>query len=139
VHHIDQLAAKRVLNKYFVREVDTPRSSPLTFEADGFYAVLREKVLLAVGRRHVTGTTPRMIALQMALFLLHIAFALSAILLPSLSCLFVSAVLLAHLAVATHNFFHQVCATSLAFFFLCSFFMRCSLRRRIIGECISSI
>lgn len=42
-HHLSE-KARQILPKYFVRQAKTKRNSPFTFEKDGFYMKLREKV-----------------------------------------------------------------------------------------------
>ncbi|KAI9028013.1 hypothetical protein DFJ74DRAFT_765980 [Hyaloraphidium curvatum] len=44
-HHPNiKFVRDKILPKYFVRDADWPRESPLTFEPDGFYSVLRNRV-----------------------------------------------------------------------------------------------
>ncbi|KAI9019130.1 hypothetical protein DFJ74DRAFT_676117 [Hyaloraphidium curvatum] len=43
-HHPGIEAVRKIAEKYYVRDADWPRESPVTFEPDGFYAVLRERV-----------------------------------------------------------------------------------------------
>lgn len=43
-HHIDYKKATAVLTKYVVAEHKSPRNSPCSFDKDGFYFTLREKV-----------------------------------------------------------------------------------------------
>ncbi|KAI9014324.1 hypothetical protein DFJ74DRAFT_682127 [Hyaloraphidium curvatum] len=47
-HHLDIERVRAILNKYRVRDADFPRESPLTFNPDGFYSVLRARALAKV-------------------------------------------------------------------------------------------
>ncbi|XP_026755386.1 cytochrome b5-related protein-like isoform X2 [Galleria mellonella] len=43
-HHLKG-SAEKILPKYFIRKVTTPRNSPFTFEENGFYKTLKAKVM----------------------------------------------------------------------------------------------
>ncbi|XP_025425695.1 cytochrome b5-related protein-like isoform X2 [Sipha flava] len=43
-YHVNAEAAARPLRNYYVRRATSPRTSPFTFEPDGFYNVLRSRV-----------------------------------------------------------------------------------------------
>ena len=41
--HLDIAKARAILNKYFVKDINTPRISMFTFEPDDFYATVRDR------------------------------------------------------------------------------------------------
>lgn len=59
-HHIYQDKLTPYLKKYRVRETKKPRNSKLTFEKDGFYVKLRNKV--AEKLPNIVKTTPKLLS-----------------------------------------------------------------------------
>lgn len=103
-HHISD-RPERILKKYYVRKAKTPRSSPYTFENDGFYRTLKRNVrkeLKCISREN---SSSNIIAdsLLMATFV----FAVLANMYWSLVFAVASGICFGFTLVASHNYTHQ--------------------------------
>lgn len=58
-HHPDIAIARAILKKYYIKDADWPRESPLTFNENDFYAVLRDRVAKVVKEK---GSSPRLLS-----------------------------------------------------------------------------
>ncbi|KAF6207091.1 hypothetical protein GE061_018330 [Apolygus lucorum] len=104
-HHFTE-SARNLLPKFFVRDAETARNSPFTFEENGFYCTLRKRVVEAMkGVKRGPTAQSKMFA---------DFFATATVLLATLAAVresyviaAASAVCLCCVTVVAHNFFHQ--------------------------------
>ncbi|KAK7086141.1 hypothetical protein SK128_017207, partial [Halocaridina rubra] len=100
------LAAERILPKYFVKDINTPRNSPYTFHENGFFRTLKGKVRPVLEK---TGKGPdlRMILIQDGLLISFLTLACAGSLTPSYTLVILAGFILAMTSMCAHNFFHQ--------------------------------
>ncbi|KAK7080234.1 hypothetical protein SK128_017051, partial [Halocaridina rubra] len=100
------LAAEKILPKYFVKDIHTPRNSPYTFHEDGFYRTLKRKVrpiLEKTGR----GPSLGMIIIQDGLLLAFLSLLITGSLSDSYARVILAGFFLSMTCMCAHNFFHQ--------------------------------
>lgn len=105
-HHPNIKAVKQILAKFYVRDADWPRESPLSFEEDGFYSVLRERVNVILKEK---GNGPKNLSKFVgdATALAFIGTSLAAAYKRSVPLALLAGVLGGSLNVMAHNFTHQ--------------------------------
>ncbi|KAB7500081.1 Cytochrome b5-related protein [Armadillidium nasatum] len=97
---------EKILQKYYVKDINRLRNSPFTFHEDGFYKTLKRKVtpiLKSVG----TGPSLSMILIQDSLFAGFLLFSVMAAMKASFLYAVIAGSILSLMANAAHNFFHQ--------------------------------
>ncbi|XP_068219371.1 cytochrome b5-related protein-like [Palaemon carinicauda] len=100
------LTAEKILSKYFVKDIGTPRKSPYTFHENGFFRTFKRKVrpvLEKIGR----GPSRQMLFMQDTLFISFVVLAIFASVSGSYLLGILSGIVLALTVVCSHNFFHQ--------------------------------
>ncbi|XP_068219377.1 cytochrome b5-related protein-like isoform X2 [Palaemon carinicauda] len=100
------LTAEKILSKYFVKDIDTPRNSPYTFHEDGFFRTLKRKVrpvLEKIGQ----GPSRQMLLMQDMLFIGFIGLTICASVIDSKLLVIFAGIVLAMNIMCAHNFFHQ--------------------------------
>lgn len=98
--------AEKLLSKYYVKNISTPRNSPYTFHEDGFYKTFKRKVqpvLKKVGR----GPSWSMVLIQDSIALTFALLLISAAATGSHMLAVIAGVLLTMTGFCAHNFFHQ--------------------------------
>lgn len=103
--HIN-LTAEKILPKFYVKDIDTPRSSPYTFHEDGFFRTLKRKVrpvLEKIGQ----GPNRQMLLLQDGLFTGFVTLTVLASVTESYTLVILAGIVLAMNIMSAHNFFHQ--------------------------------
>ncbi|KAI9034660.1 hypothetical protein DFJ74DRAFT_25962 [Hyaloraphidium curvatum] len=105
-HHVNIEAARAILKKYYVRDADWPRESPITFEPDGFYSVLRGRVFEVVKK---LGNRPKMLskAITDSFAALYLGLSLAAAYRRSVPLAAAAGLFAGMLGIASHNFIHQ--------------------------------
>ncbi|XP_020287163.1 cytochrome b5-related protein isoform X2 [Pseudomyrmex gracilis] len=105
-HHITD-KAERLLPKFFVREVTTPRSVPLTFLPDGFYRKFKKRAAEAL--KNVDFHRPSVVTNLIADSLAIVTFALSfaAAFVHSYAVIIPASLFLTWTVIAGHNYFHM--------------------------------
>ncbi|KAF2892879.1 hypothetical protein ILUMI_13296 [Ignelater luminosus] len=103
-HHISDRPEK-ILKKYYVRKAKTPRSSPYTFENDGFYRTLKRNVrkeLKCISRKNGSSNI-----IADSLLIATFAFAILANMHWSSGFAVASGICFGFTLVASHNYTHQ--------------------------------
>ncbi|KAI9006775.1 hypothetical protein DFJ74DRAFT_376490 [Hyaloraphidium curvatum] len=105
-HHLDIEKARAVLEKYYVRDADWPRESPLTVEPGGFFDVLRARVREAVKKQ---GPGPKLLSKLVVdtTALSFLALAGAAAYKRSIPLAVLAGLAAGMTQVAGHNFAHQ--------------------------------
>jgi fatty acid desaturase len=108
-HHLRMSTVRPMIDKYFVRNADIPRNSPITFKPDGLYCTLRERVVtkLTESKLNVTGSTLAMRCIVDGLLAGTICCAVLGVIWNSYIMICLAGVLLTLAGNAAHNFFHQ--------------------------------
>ncbi|CAG7730263.1 unnamed protein product, partial [Allacma fusca] len=104
-HMINVHNVEKILEKYFVQQIHTPRNSPYTFKTDGFYKTLKrraEPILKSIG----TGPTKQVEFAQDLLCLSYLAFTFTGAYLESIPMLIIAGLILTFCTISAHNFFH---------------------------------
>lgn len=104
-HHIKG-QAEYILEKYYVKEADTPRISPFTFKDDGFYRTLKRKIKKELTKVPTT-TKYKTKIIADVLFCTYLVFAVLACELEKYSLGFFAGFLLTLLTNVAHNFIHR--------------------------------
>ena len=105
-HPINPRKLQAILNKYFVRKIEEPRTSRFTFKDDGFYRTLKRKaepILKSVG----TGPSLSITLLQDSLTVLFLSTLILAAMTESFFISISSGIFLGMVLSLSHNFFHQ--------------------------------
>lgn len=104
-HHIGT-APQLVLKRFFVREASAPRNSPFTFKEGDFYKALKGNVREAL-KAIPDGPVDRSKLTTDLLLVGYLSTAILAARFWSYTLGAISGLLLALMAIAAHNFFHQ--------------------------------
>lgn len=97
---------QKILRKYYIKDISTPRNSPYTFHEDGFYKTLKRKVqpvLQKIGR----GPSWKSVLMQDGFGLAYVFLALACSLLGSYTLAVFAGIALTPVVVCAHNYFHQ--------------------------------
>ena len=107
--HIRSVRTQKILQKYFVREIDTPRNSLTTFEPNGFYRTLKGKAEKVLYSAPVGGPGPgfKTYALQDSLVLIFGILLAYTSVSNSMYWAMICGTVLGMNTSAAHNFFHQ--------------------------------
>nr|BAN20361.1 conserved hypothetical protein [Riptortus pedestris] len=103
-HHLSD-KARNILPKYFIRKATTKRNSPFTFEKDGFYETLRNRVKEKIKDQKGPSVQSKMMI--DSLFTGTIIFSVLAGIYQNYIFAFVASLFLTFTTVCAHNFFHQ--------------------------------
>lgn len=98
--------AEKLLKKFCVKDISTPRNSPYTFHEDGFYKTFKRKVqpiLKEIG----TGPSWKSLLIQDGLALVFVGLAIASSVLSSFTLAAFAGATLCLVISCAHNFFHQ--------------------------------
>lgn len=107
-HHLTQ-TAERIAKKYFIRDAALPRNYKLTFEPNGFYKILKQRV----SNKIQSGLTDQNALIAKSKFYCDIMLTLTIVAFILVSRAFnivtvlIAALCLHFLTVISHNFVHQ--------------------------------
>lgn len=105
-HPINPKKMQAILNKYFVKKIDKPRTSRFTFENDGFYRTLKRKAEPTL-KRVGTGPSFSITLLQDSLTFLFLTTLLLSATTENILVSVSSGIFLGMVQSLSHNFFHQ--------------------------------
>ncbi|XP_063870716.1 cytochrome b5-related protein-like [Scylla paramamosain] len=103
--HVSE-SAEKLLKKFYVKDISTPRNSPYTFHEDGFYKTFKRKVqpiLKEIG----TGPSWKTLVIQDGLALALVVLTVACSVLSSYTLAAFAGVFLSMVITCAHNFFHQ--------------------------------
>lgn len=105
-HHINGKAATEAMRKYYVRQADTPRKSPFSFKPDGFYSVLKSRVVKQLSSINRSNISIKSMLVVDTYFLFVLALCVGVAQTQNYFLPVLAGIVLALGTVASHNFTH---------------------------------
>lgn len=109
---------EQILTKYYVKDIETPRNSPYTFNENGFYRTLKRRadpILQQVG----PGYSSKILLIQDSLVLSYIILALLGVITSFRVLQILAGIALGMCSIGGHNFLHKADNWRQYYFDLC--------------------
>ena|SRR3990167_1008836 len=105
-HHINSEFVEKLLANYFVKNTETPRNSPFTFEENGFYKTLKKRAAPVI-KKHGSGPSTTMNLIMDSLVFSFISTWILTIYFQNKYLAVLSGFFLNLVIICSHNYFHK--------------------------------
>lgn len=105
-HHLNSKAATDIMRKFHVRQAETPRKSPFTFKEDGFYNVMKSRVVKKLAHVNRDKAPVKSMLVVDTYFLIALALCVGVAQTQNYFLAVLAGIVLAFGTVASHNFTH---------------------------------